>query len=124
MVSTAFVTGIIARRLGYTDANAAAIVEVLTADDCEMIELAIRHRGATVQIAAVIMAARMRKANQCPDVGARLKALAAAAKEADRHAATIAAEPVFEHPDDVVPRRRDVGLRIVREADLLRAADE
>lgn len=123
MASTAFVTGIIARRLGYSQVNAAAIVSELTADDCEMIELAIQHRGATVQIAAVIMAARMRRANKCPDVKSRLAAMAAAAKEADRHAAIIAAEPVFEHPKDVVPRRREVGLRIVLAADLLRIED-
>lgn len=125
MTSLAFVAGVIARRLGHSQAAASAIAYTLSEADRELIELATRDPGGTVQIATVIYGARLRAADRLADPECRRQAVARAKAEAADHYRAIKAQgDPPSYADVSLPRRDPVsGIRVVPDPYDLPAGD-
>lgn len=106
-----FVVGVIATRLGYSRANAAAIVEALSPDDCEQIEIAAKRSRSVTEIAAVIYRARLRNALPLPRAE-YVAAKQAAEAEAKQHFETICREKYRRGRDRRTPMQT-AGIRVV-----------
>lgn len=95
-----FVIAVIATRLHYSRANAAAIAEALSEEDREQIARAAKRSPQISEIAAVIYRARLRNAARLPR-DQYLDAKSEAEREAKRHYLCVQAVPLPHRVDEL-----------------------